>query len=322
MTLPLALVFGLLVSFVVVLAFVGLWQFYRSQDPIESRLRELGDARNETPAGDVAEETGLQQRPSWSGVSRLLRGFGFGPRLAAALAQADVAMTATEFALIMVGAAVAGFVIGAFRAGALIGLGIGAMCGYAPFLYLRFRANRRRRTITEQLPDVLTLLVGGLRAGYGLSQALEMVVEELPPPISTEFARVTRAVGLGLPIQQALSDLSERIDSDDLNLVVTAIMVQYEMGGNLAQTLETIGDTVRDRIRMLREIRVMTAQQRLTGYLLAGLPIVTGILLFLIAPGYMRRLLEPGMVRLMPVVAVVLQVIGFVVIRRIVDIEV
>jgi tight adherence protein B len=184
------------------------------------------------------------------------------------------------------------------------------------------RANRRRRAITEQLPDVLTLLVGGLRAGYGLSQALEMVVEELPPPVSTEFARVMRAVSLGMPVQQALNAMAERVDSDDLNLVVTAIMVQYEMGGNLAQTLETIGDTVRDRIRMLREIRVLTAQQRLTGYLLAALPIVTSLLLFLVAPDYMRGILEPGLVRLLPIAALVLQVIGFVVIRRIVDIEV
>ena len=178
--------------------------------------------------------------------------------------------------------------------------------------------------VTEDtvLPDVLTLLVGALQAGYGLSQALEALVEQLPAPASTEFARVMRATTLGLPLQQALSQMSQRVPSDDLDLIVTAITVQYEMGGNLAQTLETIGTTVRDRLRMLREIRVMTAQQRLTGYVLAGLPFAVAAGMFLINPNYIGLLFQPGWIRIVPVVAVGMQIVGFLVIRRIVDIEV
>jgi len=176
--------------------------------------------------------------------------------------------------------------------------------------------------LTEQLPEVLTLLVGGLRAGHGLSQALETVVEQVGGPASTELGRALRAVELGLPVQQALNDMAARVRLDDLDLVVTAINVQYEMGGNLAQTLEVIGETVRDRIRMLREIRVLTAQQRLTGYILAVLPAAVGLGIFMLNAQYMRRLFEPGWIRLLPTAAVVMQIVGFLVIRRIVDIEV
>jgi len=165
-------------------------------------------------------------------------------------------------------------------------------------------------------------LVGGLRAGHGLSQAMEMVVQQVPPPASSEFGRAMRAVELGLPVQQALSDMAERVGIDDLDLVITAINVQYEMGGNLAQTLDVIAETVRDRIRMMREIRVLTAQQRFTGYVLAVLPIAVGVGIYALNTEYMSRLFEPGWIRLLPLAALLMQVAGFVVIRRIVDIEV
>jgi tight adherence protein B len=176
--------------------------------------------------------------------------------------------------------------------------------------------------LTEQLPDVLTLLVGSLRAGHGLAQALDMLVQEAQPPAKTEFARVMRAVSLGTPVQIALRDMADRVGSDDLDLIVTAITAQYDMGGNLAETLETISETVRDRINMLREIRVLTAQQRFTGYVLAVLPIITGVLIFILNPSYMSGLFAPGWVRLLPATAIVLQIVGFLIMRRIVDIEV
>ncbi len=336
------LLFGLLVALGVMLGFVILGRTVRTQDPMEARLQEYGASGRQSVSTD--SDAYVTRRAAWSGVNRILTGFGLGSRLATALARADLPLTAAEFALIMLGAGAAGFLIGTVRlaqalgtvrpgiglglgtvrlaTGLGLGLGLAAIFGYLPILYLRFLQNRRQRAFTEQLPDVLTLLVGALRAGYGLSQALEALAEQLPPPASTEFARVMRAVGLGLPLQRALSDMAERVGSDDLGLVVTAINVQYEMGGNLAQTLETIGETVRDRIRMLREIRVLTAQQRLTGYVLALLPAVVALGLFMANPQYMRRLFEPGWIRLLPVAAVLMQIVGFLVIRKIVDIEV
>ena len=126
---------------------------------------------------------------------------------------------------------------------------------------------------------------------------------------------------LGVPLQGALDAMADRVQSDDLDLVVTAIGIQNELGGNLAQVLDTIGETIRERIRILREVRVLTAQQRLTGYLLALVPIALVIAFALLSPGYFDPLLKPGPIRLLPIFAIVMMVIGFVLIRRIVDIE-
>jgi tight adherence protein B len=189
-------------------------------------------------------------------------------------------------------------------------------------MYLSRRASKRREAFTTQLPDVLTLLVGALRAGYGITQAIDMLVERMVKPASVEFARVMRAVNLGIPVNRALNDMAERAGSDDLYLVVTAMNVQAELGGNLAQILETITETIRERIRIKREIRVLTAQQRMTGYVLAGLPIVVAIAISFISPGYLAPLFEPGMMRLVVLGAVVMEIVGFLIIRKIVDIEV
>jgi len=191
-----------------------------------------------------------------------------------------------------------------------------------PFAYMGIRQRQRLRSFTEQLPDMLTLVVGGLRAGYGLNQALDLIVQRLSPPMSSEIADVVRAVNLGLPLNRALEDAVVRVGSEDFNLVVVAINVQRETGGNLAETLEIISDTVRDRLRMLSEIRVLTAQQRFTGYVLAFLPLLAGLFIFLANPEYVRDLFAPGWVRILPISALLLQIIGFLVIRKIVDIEV
>ena len=133
---------------------------------------------------------------------------------------------------------------------------------------------------------------------------------------------MVRAIGLGLPLQRALEGMAERIDSDDLDLVVTAINVQYEMGGNLSTVLETISDTIRERVRVLREVRVLTAQQRLTGMILALLPIALAIVMSLIRPGYFDPFFEPGWPRIMPFMAIGMMVVGFFLIQKIVNIKV
>ncbi|HHX44218.1 MAG TPA: secretion system protein F [Chloroflexi bacterium] len=307
-----------MLALAVFIVFVGLWRMVGASghDPVDERLQQYGVSDAALAPADVAA------RPRLARTNRLLARLSFGPRLAAALASADLPLTAAEFALIMLGLGAIGFLLAALRSGPLVGLAVGAALAYLPLLYLNNRRNKRRRAFTEQLPDVLTLLVGALRAGHGLTQAIEMLVDQVPPPASVEFARVMRAVSLGLPVQRALADMAERVDSDDADLVVTAIAVQYEMGGNLAQTLDIISDTVRDRIRMQREVRVLTAQQRLTGYILAGLPIALAIMLNIVNPGYMKELFEPGWIRLVPAIGIVMQVAGFLIIRRIVDIEV
>ncbi|MGI5916046.1 MAG: type II secretion system F family protein [Anaerolineae bacterium] len=309
------LLFGLLIFLAVLVIFFGLWRTLSAIDPLEARIKELGMDRDAV-MGQTTAATRLTP------AQRLLNGLGLGPRLAETLRRADAPFTAVEFALMMIGAALAGFLLGTLRAGVLAGLALGGVTGYLPLVYLKSLESRRKRIFTEQLPDVLTLMVGALRAGYGLTQTLQELVNQMPPPASTEFARVMRAIGLGVSVQQALRDMSERIGTDDVELMVTAVTVQFETGGNLAETLETIGETIRDRVRILGEIRTFTAQQRLTGYVLAALPLGLFGLIFMMNPSFFRPFFEPGWPRMLPFIALGLQFIGFILIRRIVDIEV
>jgi tight adherence protein B len=131
-------------------------------------------------------------------------------------------------------------------------------------------------------------MVGALRAGYGLAQSLQILVEQLPQPAAGEFARVVRAMGLGVPVQDALQAMADRIGTNDVELVVTTIIVQHQVGGNLAETLATIADTINDRLRIQREIGVMTSQQRLSGYVLVAMPIFIALIIALISPGYFK----------------------------------
>lgn len=316
--------FGLLVSLAIFIAFVALSRMVGPQsDPIKERLKEYGlDEQGAT----LEDNTVSRQRGLFAGsfIERILNGFGFAPRLALELSRADLRLTVVEFALITIGLALFGVVLGTLRLNILVGLFIGAAFAVVPWFYLQFRKGRRQREFTEQLPDALTLMVGGLRGGSGLMQSLQIVVERLDPPASTEFARVVRAVELGLPVQDALTDMAHRVGLDEFDLVVTAINVQYELGGNLAQTLDTISETIRERLRILRDVRVLTSHQRLTAYVLAGVPVGITVLLFILSPEYMVQLFapDPPWIRLLPIGAVVLMFIGTLVMRRIVDIEV
>jgi tight adherence protein B len=312
---PGPLLFAVLVAFAVLLAFMAFWRLLGRRDPTEERLAEIG--------GQPAPVEGEVGRPSTRRrLNRMMAGFGFGPRLAEQLSQADWALTVAEFSLIVMGAVLLGLFLGASIGGLWVGVLFGVLGGIIPIFFLRSRAGRRRRAFVQQIPDILTLLVGALRAGYGLTQALGLLVDQLGPPGTAEFRRVMRAISLGVPVQQALSDMARRVDSADLDMVVTAINVQYETGGNLAQTLETIGETVRGRIQLMRQVEVLTAQQRLTGYVLALLPFGVALALFFISPLYISQLFQPGPIRLLPVSAIVLMIIGYLIIRRIVDIEV
>lgn len=313
------LLFGLLVTLVTLIGFAGLWRIARSLDPVEARAKEYGGDRGFD--GDLEDEARSTHRAARS-KGFLAKGFGLGPRLATSLARADVALTVNEFTGVILGAGALGFAIGVWRLGAIPGLVSGALFACAPFFYLRVSQGRRQRAFSGQLPDVLTMLVGALRAGYGLTQAVQALVERFPQPASREFDRVMRAVGLGVGIQRALRDMTERVGGEELELVVTAINVQHETGGNLAETLETIGETIRDRIRIQREIGVFTAQQQMTGYVLAGLPVGLAVLIFMMSPDFFKPFFEPGWARLLPIGAVVMQVVGFVVMRRVLAIEV
>ena len=251
----------------------------------------------------------------------------YGKTIQRKMAQADLKLTILEFMLFKLLTTMLGLAVGLFfgRGGAvqmvLFGLG-GLVVGFfAPDWYVKFRISRRLKAFNEQLGDTIALLANSLRSGYSLLQSMELVARESSDPIAFEFKRVVREVGLGISPQQALQNLYRRMPSDDLDLMITAINIQYEVGGNLAQILDVLAHTIRERVRIKGEIQVLTAQGRLTGYLISALPLIIGLAVSVINPQYMNPMWEFPWV-IMPVCGGILLVIGFLVIRKIVDIEV
>ncbi len=239
------------------------------------------------------------------------------------LARADLSLTVTEYLLIRGAVIVLAFLIGfLLQRNLLVGLMMGAAGAFLPTLYVRSRQSRRLKAFDSQLPDVLDHLQGSLRAGYGLLQAVEWVSRQIPNPAGMEFDRVLREVQLGRTLLDALDSMVRRIPSDDLALIITAIKIQYEVGGSLAEVLETVAHTIRERVRIHREIRVLTSQQRYSGYVLIALPIGLAAFLMLVNPEYEMRLFEPGPTLCIPIGAVLMMVVGYILMRRIVEIEV
>jgi tight adherence protein B len=315
-----AMIVAVLVGLSVLTAFIGMRHLFTNNDPVEDRLREYGLTEYIRQGNRARQES--EKKDRFRGVERLADGFGFGEKLRGMLQRADVPMSVGEFTMILLVASGGILVLTALRTGILIGLMAAVLPWVFAVFYLKQRQNKRRMAFTNQLPDILTLLVGSLRAGYGLSQAIELVAREVPEPAAKEFQRVMRAMSLGLPMQKALEGMAERIESDDLDLMVTAIGVQYEMGGNLSSVLENISETIRQRVRVLREVMVLTAQQRMTGNILAGMPVLLAIAFSILSPGFFDPFFEPGWPRIMPLVAIVMIGIGFMIIRKIVDIKV
>jgi tight adherence protein B len=164
---------------------------------------------------------------------------------------------------------------------------------FIPGIYVKSAQARRLKTFDNQLGDMLNLTVNGLRAGYSTLQAMEAVSRELPAPISEEFRRVVQEMQLGIPMEEALDHLIRRISSDDLDLVITAINVQREVGGNLAEILDTISFTIRERVRIKGEISALTAQGRATAWVISALPIALTVLLFLVNREYIMEFFNP-----------------------------
>ena len=239
------------------------------------------------------------------------------------LARANWPLTVQEFLAIRIGVTAAGLLLGWLFSGSLLpGVGLAGIAFIVPGIYLQRAISQRQTRFTGQLGDLLVLMNGALRAGHSLLQAMEVVTREMKPPASDEFTRVVREVGLGVRLPQALRNLAARMQNGDLDLVVTAIDIQYQVGGNMAAILSAITETIRERMRLFGEVRVLTTQQRYSGYVLSVLPFIVGALMFIMNPTYMARLFQPGPILCIPIGAVIGIMIGHFMIQRIAKIEV
>lgn len=188
-------------------------------------------------------------------------------------------------------------------------------------LLLDISIKRRQKAFTNQLGDMLTMVANALRAGFSFMQAFELIAREMDAPIGREVQKVVNEVNVGVTLESALENMQKRVESADFALVVTAVLIQRQVGGNLAQILDNISGTIQERIRMRREVMALTAQGRMSGIVLALLPIALGLFLTAVSPDYMRPLFEETAGRIAIAVAIVMEIIGFLVIRKIVDIK-
>jgi tight adherence protein B len=251
----------------------------------------------------------------------LARGIGAG--ITENLLQADLKLTATEYVLVVLGSTVLGGLIGFAISGQPVSAFVaGLISFFLPGAFVSWRRAKRRRTFDSQLGEALMQMAGSLRAGYSLLQSLDTVAKALPPPAGDEFLRVVREAQLGQPLSAALDHMVERIKSNDLLIIIASININRQIGGNLADILDTASETIRERVRIKREIDVLTAQQRISGYVLVALPIALGAILMIINPTYQMRLFTPGPTLCIPVGAGLGMLVGFLIMRRIVDIEV
>ncbi|MFN2240687.1 MAG: type II secretion system F family protein [Anaerolineae bacterium] len=314
-----ALLVGIAVAAAVGLFIFGLGRVLEPVGDLQRRIEEW-------VGGERWDDGDLVQEEADSFLGRMDKEVGrrdFAASIKEDLAQADLSLTVTEYLLIrgmlVVLFALVGYLI---QHNLLVALVMAAVGLFLPTIYVRSRQTRRLRKFDSQLPDVLDHLQGSLRAGYGLLQAVEWIARQLPNPAGLEFDRVVREVQLGRGLMEALESMVRRIPSDDLSLIVTAIKIQYEVGGSLAEILEIVAHTIRERVRIMREINVLTSQQRYSGYVLIIMPIALALFLILINPEYEMRLFEPGPTLCIPIGAAVLMFLGYIIMRRIVDIEV
>ena len=203
-----------------------------------------------------------------------------------------------------------------------VGFMVAIVVVMAEWIYVLLKIDRREATFTNQLGDCLMMVANALRAGFSFLQAMEMISKEMEPPISEEFVHVMRDISLGASVERALDDMDKRVSSPDFSLVVTAVLIQQQVGGDLAHILDTISGTIQDRIRMRREVRTLTAQGRMSGWVLAALPFALGAFISVINPSYIEPLFTERIGQMAIAFGVVMVLLGFFVIQRIVDIDV
>jgi tight adherence protein B len=279
----------------------------------------------------IEEEEVLSEKerstPLTDWLNRSVERSSIGERISNSLSRADLKLKPGEFiAIIVIAAFLVGFVLW-FIGGKMIILAVvGALIGAnLPRMYVSSQQKKRLIKFDQQLPDMLNLMVNGLRAGFSTMQAMEAVSRELPAPISDEFRRVVQEMQLGVPMEKALENLLTRIPSDDLDLTITAINVQREVGGNLAEIMDTISHTIRERIRIKGEIRVLTTQVMYSGRFLSVLPLFVVGIIYLLNREYIMEFFKPenvpcGYIAL--AVAALLIFLGYIVMNKLGDIEV
>jgi tight adherence protein B len=270
--------------------------------------------------GDILKKEALSDVP-W--MDELLQMLPFSQRLQTLLAQADSNWTVGKLLVGSVLLALCVFWIATFKVPTLaLAAAAGVVGGVIPYIYLVGKRAARLRRFEELLPDAIDLMSRGLKAGHAVNSAIEMVAQEVPDPVGTEFRRVFEEQNFGLPLREALINLAHRVPLQDVNFLVTAMLVQRETGGNLAEILDKTTFVIRERFRLKGQLRIYTAQGRLTGWILTALPVGMFFILDFLNPDYEGIMLTDPLGQKLLYLGLILMVVGWYAIRKVIDIKV
>jgi tight adherence protein B len=315
---------------IVLLGYGVYLQVTRRRTILADRLETYANIEEEAARTTDAELQNLGQLPR---LLHMVFGPGYMARVEENLARADIPMRATEYLLLRAVLVVVGYLIGRYGLGYLHSGLILAVAAYiAPIMFVRMHQNRRRSKFVRQLADALMLLTNSLRSGYGFLKGLELIAKEMGDPISKELNRMLREVNLGTTVDDALLNLGRRMNSQDLDIVIGAYLVQKDVGGNLTEIMEKVAETIRERLRIQGDVRVLTTQGKLSGFIIGFMPVAVFLILILSAPDYFSVMFGPPtqniagydvpMGVLMMLGAVGWQFIGFYMIYKIVSVRV
>jgi tight adherence protein B len=295
------------------------------QRKLDQRLQEI--SLPEAPSGDDTGSQGLlktRQEGVLPSLDRMFGGTAKGSALSRWIDQSGVKTSLSTVLMASIGLGVGmAFLMNMFTGPVPVALLLAGGMGMGmPFVYLNVKRNRRLRKFEEEFPDALDLIARALKAGHAFVTGLKMVADEMDEPVGPEFRKTFDEQNFGLPLKDALENLTERIPSLDVRFFATAVLIQRETGGNLSEILENLGHVVRERFKILRQVRVYTAHGRMTGYVLLALPAVLCIALSFINPDHMNLLFRERMGQMLLMIAIVMQAVGYIWIRQVVKIEV
>jgi tight adherence protein B len=313
---------ALFVFFALLLGAIGVRQLSPGMTAADRRVQAL-----RSQARPVREAVILRQLSGIPALRSFLTNNAWAERTSLDLQRANLQLRVGEYLLARALLAALLFFLGllivGFRAqGLLLGIPLGAFAFMLPAFYVQLQKRRRLRAIEGQLVETVTLIANAVRSGFGFLQGIQVAARQMPSPIADELDHLVQDINLGVSAEQALLDMGRRVGSYDLDVVITAITIQRSTGGNLSEILDKVAETMRERERIQGEINTMTAEKRLTGNILAVYPAALAGLMFLIHPDLMSVLWTEPVGRALLALAVTLQVIGFIVIRRIVEIDI
>jgi tight adherence protein B len=315
-----------LTFFIVIAIFFAIWMLTSGDNKQEVVRRRMEAVRKAERRGDVSTTLKLARDEMLSSVPivhRMMLHWSWSVRLQESISQAGLTMKAGK--LVLMSACIGlgtWLVVGLFYPQFPVAIIFGLFAGAAPFGVVSYLRQKRMRAFEERFPEALDLLGRAVRAGHAFTTGLEMIAKESPEPIASEFRTTFEEQNFGLPLRDALLNMTERIPSIDVRFFVTALLIQKETGGNLAEILDGLASVIRDRFRIYREVKVRTAQGRLTAGILIALPIFMMIVLSTLNPTYMRVLYEDPKGPVILTVAGAMQIIGSVMLWKIIHIEV